>query len=103
MPRKPPAAEPAAAPRPAWEDGFDADFIEDLGFFVATNPRLAGRVLELVRAVLRDPFAGIGKPEPLRGQAAGAWSRRISAEHRLVYQVGDRRAVFVQARYHYEK
>lgn len=102
MSRKPPAAK-AAAPAPPWEGIFDSDFIEDLSFFVGTNPRLATRILDLARAVLRDPFAGIGKPEPLRGQVAGTWSRRISQEHRLVYLIGDRRVFFLQARYHYEK
>lgn len=104
MSRRPPNANPEPPrPRQGWEAVFDPHFLEDLTFFVATNPRLATRVLELVQAVLRDPFKGIGKPEPLRGQAAGAWSRRVNDEHRLVYEVGDRRVFFVQARYHYSK
>ena len=104
MSRQRPSANPGTPPAPtAWEAIFDPDFLEDLAFFVSTNPRLATRILDLVKAVLRDPFAGIGKPEPLRGQAAGAWSRRISQEHRLVYVIGDRRVFFIQARYHYEK
>lgn len=103
MARKPPASAPAPPAREGWEGVFDPDFLEDLHFFIGTNPRLAGRVLELVQAVLRDPFVGIGKPEPLRGRAAGAWSRRVDSEHRLVYQVADRRVFFVQCRYHYSK
>lgn len=102
MSGQPPSAKPPAG-RADWEAIFDPAFLEDLLFFVGTNPRLAVRILELVKAVLRDPFVGIGKPEPLRGQVAGAWSRRINQEHRLVYKVGDRRVYFVQARYHYEK
>ncbi len=101
MSRKPRTAK-AVAPT-GWEAVFDPDFLEDLAFFVGTNPRLATRILDLVKAVLRDPFAGIGKPEPLRGQAAGAWSRRIDQEHRLVYALGDKRVYFIQACYHYEK
>jgi toxin YoeB len=62
---------------------------------------VALRVLELVEAVLKDPFAGIGKPEPLKHLLAGAWSRRITEEHRLVYLVGENRIDFLQARYHY--
>jgi toxin YoeB len=52
--------------------------------------------------VLADPFAGIGKPEPLRREYAGCWSRRITREHRLVYRVTADRIDFLQARYHYE-
>ncbi len=57
----------------------------------------------LIEAVSRDPFAGIGKPEPLKGLGSGVWSRRINQEHRLVYEVSDRHINFLQARYHYRK
>lgn len=66
-----------------------------------TDRKLALRALSLVEAVLRDPFRGIGKPEPLKHFAAGAWSRRLTDEHRLVYLVSDDRVDFLQARYHY--
>jgi toxin YoeB len=56
----------------------------------------------LIEDMLRDPFAGIGKPEPLRHVLQGCWSRRIDAEHRLVYMVEDEDLVILQARYHYE-
>jgi len=59
------------------------------------------RVLELIEAVMRDPLAGIGKPEPLKYELARAWSRRITQEHRLVYRVTDKRIDFLQGRYHY--
>ena len=59
------------------------------------------RVLELVEAVLRDPFTGIGKPEPLRFHFQGCWSRRVTVEHRMVYLVQQGRVDFLQARYHY--
>jgi toxin YoeB len=58
-------------------------------------------VLDLVDAVLRDPFGGRGKPEPLRAMGADVWSRRITQEHRLVYRVTHERIDFLQARYHY--
>jgi toxin YoeB len=61
----------------------------------------AMRILQLVEAVLKDPFTGIGKPEPLKYVLAGAWSRRITQEHRLVYKVSETRIDFLQARYHY--
>ena len=60
------------------------------------------RINRLIEDMLRDPFAGIGKPEPLRHVLQGCWSRRIDAEHRLVYLVEDEDLVILQARYHYE-
>jgi toxin YoeB len=68
---------------------------------VQTDRNTAFRILHLVEDVLRDPFRGIGKPEPLKFELAEAWSRRISQEHRLVYRVSAKRIDFVQARYHY--
>ena len=63
--------------------------------------KTALRALSLVEAVLRDPFQGIGKPEPLKYLSPGVWSRRLTQEHRLVYLVSDDRVDFLQARYHY--
>lgn len=80
---------------------FQPEFREDLRYWVETNRRVALRVLDLVEAVMHDPFGGIGKPEPLRHWAAGTWSRRITQEHRLVYLVTDERIDFLQGRYHY--
>ena len=80
---------------------FDRDFLDDLGHWVATDRKIALRVLELVEAIRRDPFDGIGKPEALRHLGPGIWSRRITQEHRLVYRVKDDRILFAQARYHY--
>jgi toxin YoeB len=68
---------------------------------VETDRRIALRAFDLIEAILRDPFSGIGKPEPLRYLAAGAWSRRLTDEHRIVYLVSDDRIDFLQARYHY--
>jgi len=80
---------------------FQPEFREDLRFWAQTNHRVAVKILDLAEAVMRDPFAGIGKPEPLKHLAPGAWSRRITEEHRLVYWVTDDRVDFLQARYHY--
>jgi len=80
---------------------FHPEFREDLRWWVETNRNTAPRVLRLVEDVLQDPFQGIGKPEPLQYALAGAWSRRISQEHRLVYKVSGKRIDFLQARYHY--
>ena len=80
---------------------FDRDFLDDLAHWVGTDRKTALRILELVEAIRRDPFTGIGKPEPLRHLGPGIWSRRITREHRLVYTVKDDRILFAQARYHY--
>lgn len=80
---------------------FHPEFREDLRFWIETDRKLALRCLELVEAVLREPFSGVGKPEPLKYLAPGVWSRRLSQEHRLVYLVSGDRIDFLQARYHY--
>jgi toxin YoeB len=87
--------------RPERDAIFHPEVREDLRFWVETDRAVAQRVLQLVEAVIRDPFGGIGKPEPLKYVLAGAWSRRITQEHRLVYKVSKRRIDFLQARYHY--
>ncbi len=84
-----------------FEARFQKEFLEDLRHWVATDRRVALKVLDLVEAVSRDPFAGIGKPEPLKYEAAGAWSRRITQEHRMVYLFSQGRIDFLQARLHY--
>lgn len=80
---------------------FEPEFREDLLAWMRSDRRTAIRVLRLVEAVLRDPFAGEGKPEPLKGFGPGVWSRRITQSHRLVYLVEKDRVIFLQARYHY--
>ncbi len=80
---------------------FHPEFIEDLEYWVQTDRKLALRAFKLIRDILRDPFDGIGKPEPLKYLAPGAWSRRLNQEHRIVYLVQDDRIDFLQARYHY--
>jgi len=80
---------------------FDRDFLDDLSHWVTTDRKTALKILELVEAIRRDPFAGLGKPEPLRHLGHGVWSRRITQEHRLVYAVKPDRVLFAQARYHY--
>lgn len=77
------------------------EFLEDLEHWVKTDRRIAKRLLELMRATLRDPVDGIGKPEPPRYLGPGVWSRRITQEHRCVYLVKGDRVEFLQGRYHY--
>jgi toxin YoeB len=74
---------------------------EDYQHWVQTDGATLKRINRLIDDVLRDPFTGIGKPEQLRHVLAGAWSRRITEEHRLVYLVDGDDVVILQARYHY--
>ena len=80
---------------------FHPEFIEDLRHWVEMDRKVALRAFDLIEAVMRDPFTGIGKPEPLKYLLAGAWSRRLTQEHRIVYLVSEERVDFLQARYHY--
>ncbi len=80
---------------------FHPEFREDLRYWVEVDRQVALRAFALVEAILRDPFKGIGKPEPLKYLAAGTWSRRLTQEHRMVYLVSADRIDFLQARYHY--
>jgi toxin YoeB len=80
---------------------FQPEFLEDLRYWIETDRKIALRVLNLVEAVLRDPFTGIGKPEPLKNMLAGNWSRRLTQEHRIIYMVRQDQIDFLQARYHY--
>ena len=80
---------------------FQPESLDDLKHWVSTDRKLALRLIALVEAILRDPFTGIGKPEPLRYLAPGMWSRRLSQEHRVVYLVRNQRIDFLQARYRY--
>ena len=80
---------------------FHPEFREDLRHWVETDRKIALRALTLIEDVLREPFTGIGKPEPLRHLGAGVWSRRLTQEHRVVYLVRQDRIDFLQARYHY--
>ncbi|HYI92801.1 MAG TPA: Txe/YoeB family addiction module toxin [Bryobacteraceae bacterium] len=81
---------------------FEPEFLEDLRYWIQTDRRVALRVLDLIEATRREPFGGIGKPEPLKHSFKGAWSRRLTAEHRIVYRVFDDRINFLQARFHYD-
>ena len=80
---------------------FHPEFRDDLRYWVQTDRKTALKVLDMVEAIVRDPFKGIGKPEPLKYLAEGAWSRRITQEHRLVYLVRSKQIDFLQSKYHY--
>jgi len=80
---------------------FDPAALEDLAYWVQCDRKKAVRVIDLVLEIQRDPFAGRGKPEPLKHELAGCWSRRIDEEHRLVYEVTQQRIRILACRYHY--
>ena len=80
---------------------FQDESKDDLRFWIDTQRRVALKVMDLVDAVIRDPFEGIGKPERIRHLGANMWSRRITQEHRLVYLARRERIDFLQCRYHY--
>jgi toxin YoeB len=80
---------------------FDPAAFEDLAWWVAQDRSKALRIISLIKEVQRDPFKGIGKPEPLKHELKGCWSRRIDQEHRLVYQVSEEKIRVLACRYHY--
>ncbi len=84
-----------------WKAVFQPEFREDLQYWVKINRKTVLRAFDIIEAVLRDPFTGIGKPEPLKHIAPGVWSRRLTQEHRIVYKISENRIDFLQARFHY--
>ncbi len=80
-----------------WSDKSWMDYL----YWQQKDKRVTKKINELLRDIKRDPFEGIGKPEPLRFELQGCWSRRISDEHRLVYKVYDDAIAVVSCRYHY--
>lgn len=81
---------------------FKRQAFEDIQHWIKTNPRTAKRVMRLIEDTHRDPFGGIGKPEPLKNELSGWWSKRIDGEHRLVYRVEGDCLIIAQARGHYD-
>ncbi len=80
---------------------FHLEFRADLRFWIEKDRKIALRIIDLIEAIMCDPFQEIGKPEPLKYLTAGTWSRRLTQEYRLVYRVTDDRIDFLQTRYHY--
>ena len=76
-------------------------FRDDLRYWAEQDRKLLLRLLDMMEAIVRDPFTGIGKPEPLKYEIAGSWSRRLDKKNRVVYRVHDNRIEFLQTRYHY--
>ena len=80
---------------------FDTAAFEDLAWWIEQDRNKALRIVNLIKDIQRDPFRGIGKPEPLKQELKGCWSRRIDNEHRLVYQITENKIRILACRYHY--
>jgi toxin YoeB len=80
---------------------FDPNAFEDLAWWVQHDRKTALRIIKLIKEIQRSPFTGTGKPEPLKHDLQGCWSRRITQEHRLVYEVGETTIRILACRYHY--
>jgi toxin YoeB len=80
---------------------FDPGAWDDFQHWLETDRKMVRRVIRLIGEIQRDPFNGIGKPEPLKGDLSGYWSRRIDDEHRLVYRADNKEVKILKARYHY--
>jgi toxin YoeB len=80
---------------------FDQAAIEDIAHWVKKDRRKAEKILDLIQEIAKDPFHGTGKPEPLKYDLSGCWSRRIDQEHRVVYSVNDEKTRIISCRFHY--
>jgi len=81
---------------------FKPQAFDDLQYWVRHQPKVANRILRMIEETQKDPYGGIGKPEPLKNELSGWWSKRIDGGHRLVYKVDGGILVIAQARKHYE-
>ena len=80
---------------------FDKNAIEDLSYWVKKDRRKAEKILELIQEIAKDPCKGTGKPEPLKYDLSGCWSRRIDQEHRIIYSIEDEKIRILSCRFHY--
>ncbi len=81
--------------------GFASQGWDDYSYWQEIDPQVSRRIRQLIKDALRDPYRGIGKPEPLKHTFQGCWSRRITGEHRMVYQVTKGELLIMQLRFHY--
>ena len=77
------------------------DAIKHLDEWIQSNPKIALKIISLLKEIAREPFSGTGKPEPLKHHLKGYWSRRITDEHRLIYKVTDQTVIITSCKYHY--
>jgi toxin YoeB len=81
---------------------FEGNAFQDFTDWATINKKIYQRIVTLIKDILRQPFTGIGKPEPLKQELKGYWSRRINDEHRLVYKVSDDDITIISCKYHYQ-
>jgi toxin YoeB len=77
------------------------DAWEDYQYWLQMDKTILKKINTLIKECMREPYSGIGKPEPLKFDLAGMWSRRINQEHRLVYKIDNGNLIIIQCRYHY--
>jgi toxin YoeB len=82
---------------------FERNAFDQFNGWAKEDKKTYGRIIKLIDDILREPFSGIGKPEPLKHDLEGCWSRRITDEHRLVYRVTDSEVVILSCKYHYSE
>ncbi|OYQ63337.1 Txe/YoeB family addiction module toxin [Pseudanabaena sp. SR411] len=82
---------------------FEQKAFQQFNGWVKENKKVYAKIVELIDDTLRNPFTGIGKPEPLKHELKGCWSRRITDEHRLVYKVSEDAVIILSCKFHYEK
>ena len=80
---------------------FDINAIQDLQYWIKTDKKKAHKIVTIIEELVKNPFTGIGKPEPLKHSLVSCWSRRIDQEHRLVYSVKEEKVRILACRYHY--
>ena len=81
---------------------FEQSAFQELAEWADSNTKIHQRIVDMIKDMLRTPFSGLGKPEPLKHELKGYWSRRITKEHRLVYKVTDTAVIIISCKYHYE-
>lgn len=81
---------------------FEASAFEDFTTWAIQDKKLYTKIVTLINDIQRSPFKGLGKPEPLRHELAGFWSRRINQEHRLVYKITDTAIIIASCKFHYD-
>ncbi len=81
---------------------FEGQAFQDFTEWASENRKLYQRITDLIKDILRQTFKGIGKPEPLKHELKGYWSRRINHEHRLVYKINDDSIIIASCKYHYD-